>query len=76
MKITKFDGKCKNCGTYFYLTDDWSDTEICSEKCFKEYVDYLNDEKMKNKKTYCKNSDRLEDCSKCNNAGCERYERY
>ena len=45
IEITKpivTQGKCKNCGCYFNLSDEWVDNELCSEKCANEYLAFVN----------------------------------
>ena len=36
--------------------------------------DYIDTGLLQEPKRYCKNSERIEDCSKCNNKGCENYD--
>lgn len=33
--------KCPNCGEPYQLTQDWSDSTVCSEKCGREYEAYI-----------------------------------
>lgn len=35
-------GKCLNCGGYCYADSDYSNKDLCSTKCEKEYMAYLN----------------------------------
>lgn len=35
--------KCPNCGQPYQLTEEWSDSSICSDVCAEEYTSYLFD---------------------------------
>jgi hypothetical protein len=34
--------KCANCGEPYQLTEEWSDTTICSNECNQDYRAYIN----------------------------------
>lgn len=33
--------KCANCGEPYQLTEEWSGDTVCSERCGREYTNYL-----------------------------------
>lgn len=30
--------KCANCGLPYQLTEQWSETTVCSERCYREFA--------------------------------------
>lgn len=34
--------KCANCGEPYQLTDEWSESTVCSQECHTDYVAYCN----------------------------------
>jgi hypothetical protein len=30
--------KCANCGQPYQLTDEWSDSTVCSDRCFDSFL--------------------------------------
>lgn len=34
--------KCPNCGLPYQITEEWSSTDICSERCAADYLSYLD----------------------------------
>jgi hypothetical protein len=35
--------KCANCGDPYRLTPEWDAQDICSDRCFKDYMRYLTE---------------------------------
>lgn len=35
--------KCANCGNPYQITEEWTDTTVCSQVCFDSYMEYLNE---------------------------------
>jgi hypothetical protein len=33
--------KCPNCGDPYQLTEEWDNATLCSERCVREYTDYI-----------------------------------
>lgn len=35
--------KCANCGDPYQVTEDWTDSTVCSFRCEADYINYLAD---------------------------------